>query len=59
MSKPLKADCIPVLFDVTCPSCKGDLHAPSGSVYWDREELNGSTVTCMGCGALVKLPKKS
>ena len=57
-TKPKKAVLTPLLFDTVCPHCGGDLHAPSGSVQWHKDELDGSTIKCIDCNNPVILPNK-
>lgn len=48
----------PNLFDTECPHCGGDLHAPSGSINWMKDELEGQTIECIYCHNQVVLPRK-
>ena len=58
MPKPKIAKLRPILFDTKCPHCGEDLHAPSGSVHWMIEELEGQTIVCIYCHKSVIMPSK-
>lgn len=49
-------------FELTCKACRTTLPAPSGSLFWTREELDlareKGARKCYSCGMALRIPKK-
>jgi len=59
MPKTLKAT--PTAFELECPECRDIVPAPSGSLFWTREDMDLSpqVIPCPGCGKTFKLPQST